>query len=312
MLDAKSDHEALAKMNWLDKQVAMQLEYDREKRDTEQRLLQLQQESRKQAEAFDQRQLQRTCAVSDVSANQSAQLIELKQREADGERLRDTEQRLLQQKKDLAAELTVLEAMAERRRSQIAWPYNVRRIKMILRQRSDAIRRDLRDDIDMLGRIGGCGDIDVVRTTQEHFEQQYNLEVQNQSQIEAMYESEAKQLLPKEEAKWKSDAVARETVLRHLIGERLEAIERILSANLDEQRQIIDIKERHLNALDTLNERYKLLMADQQTDEKQLKLCPSAVLADCPSKERIRSAVDSSGANNNGPPRFGKKKMAWT
>lgn len=314
LLDAKSDHVAMAKMSWLDKQVAMQLECDREKRDTEERMLRQQQETRKQAEAFDQRTVQRNCEVNDVSASQSDHLIELKQREADGERLRAAEQSLLQQNADLTAELTLIGAMSERRHNQMALPYNVRRIKMILRQRFDAICRDIRDDIEMLARIANCGDIDHVRTVQEHFKRQYDLEMQNAGQIEAMYESEAKQLMPKEETKWKMDAVARERVLRQLIGDRLEAIERNLTANLEEQRQIIDVKERHLNALDTLNERYKLLMSGQQTDEQQQnKVCPSTVLlADCPPTDGIRSTACDSSANSDGPRRFGKKKIAWT
>lgn len=310
ILDSKSDHEAMAKINWLDKQVAMQLQRDCEKRESEDRLLRFQEESRLQEEAFAKRKMYRDAEVDKLKSSQSTHLNELKQRELNSDQLVQDEHKLLKQKKDLIDELKQIECLSNRRHSEIPSSYNTRRIKMLLRQRSDDIRRNLRDDIDTLCRIGEICQInpEQVHRIKENFEMQYDLEIQKQSQIEAMYESEAKQLLPKEEEQWQNECKMREKLLTQLVKGQLETNEMAIHLNLNKQRELIDIKEQHLSALENLNEQFKMLMHEKEIDKKQ-----NSIHLHNNMKESDTVKVTKHVQNNDvtGPHKFGKKKIAW-
>lgn len=314
LLDSKSDHEAMAKINWLDKQVSMQLQKDCEKRDSEERLLRFQEEARLQEAAFDKRKCYRDAEVKEMKTNQSTLLTELKQHEFEVEQLMLEEQKFLKQKTHLIEELKMIENISNCRQSDISSSYNTRRIKMLLRQRSDIIRRNLRNDIDLLCRIGKICQInpDQVHSIKENFEMQYDLEIQKQSQIEAMYESEAKQLLTKEEQQWQKEGKIREKLLTQLIKSQMETLEMTININLNKQRELIDIKEQHLLALESLNDKLKMLMHEQQMDQKHnqihyLNNDKEGNIVKVTKNDRILSPSN----DNFGPHRFGKKKNAW-
>ncbi|KAJ6636564.1 hypothetical protein Bhyg_15155 [Pseudolycoriella hygida] len=304
LLDSKTDHQALAKMNWLDKQVADQLERDQEKRCSEERQLRLQEEARKHEECLLQRKSLRDEEINDLKSFQTEHINEIKDRQKESDDLRSEELRLTQRKADITTEFEKLNLNARERKSRISCPYNVRRIKMILRQRSDAIRQDLKDDIDMLNRISIGVKGEQIELLKDKFELYYDMEIQKQTQIEAMYESEAKHLLLQQEELWNQEAEGREKLLKKLISEQLKNIDDGIEFNLKRQRELIEIKEKHLSAIEDSSKRLKELLNEQSKDDSR----SSSSLSNCHIADTSKNLEHLQIA---GPPKFGRKKIAW-
>lgn len=288
--------------------MAEQLQRDREKRDTEERQLRLQEEARRHEECLMQRKNLRDEEVSDLKSFQTKHISEIKDRQMESDELRSNELKLIQRKADIASEFEKLNLNARQRKERISCPYNLRRIKMILRQRSDAIRQDLKDDIDMLNRISVGFVNEQIGVLKEKFELHYDMEIQKQTQIEAMYESEAKHLLLQQEDLWNQEADGREKLLKKLISEQVTNIDNEIEYNVKRQRELVDIKEQHLSAIENSSMRLKELLSEQSRDESR-------------SSSRL-STDDMMKANNVisekiddlkiGVPKFGRKKIAWT
>lgn len=289
--------------------MADQLERDQEKRATEVRQLRLQEEARKHEECLMQRKGLRDEEINDLKSFQNKHISEIKDRQKESDDLRSNELKLIQRKEDIATEFEKLNLNARQRKERISCPYNLRRIKMILRQRSDSIRQDLKDDIDMLNRISVGYENEEVGILKEKFELHYDMEIQKQTQIEAMYESEAKHLLMQQEDLWNQEAEGREKLLKKLISEQLKNIDNEIEYNIKRQRELVEIKEQHLAAIENSSMRLKLVLNEQSKDESR-------------SSSRL-SMVDITQANKNGicekiddlhisAPKFGRKKIAWT
>lgn len=309
LLDSKSDHEALAKMNWLDKQVATQLELEQERRENEDRQLRLHEASVKQQQYLQQRRVERDDEIKELNVFQDKHVAELRQRDMEVQKLRTEESCLKIRQQEITEEYANLEVNVQRRKERIGGAFNERRIKMMLRQRSEAIRQDLRDDIELLARISvGCTNAQISQL-REKFEMQYDQEIQKQSQIEAMYESEAKESLIKQEQLWDREAMARERLLKQIIGEQLQAVDEQLAHNVQRQKSTVDIAESHLTAIENSNLRLKGLRANHTTDDEIMEMrstetTPRSVV------EKI-DQLQISTSPDLFAPRYGKKKVAW-
>lgn len=285
------------------------MERDQEKRDTELRQLRLQEEARKHEECLLQRKSLRDEEVNDLKSFQNKHINEIKDRQKESDNLRSNELTLLQRKEDITNEFEKLNLNARQRKERITCPYNLRRIKMILRQRSDSIRQDLKDDIEMLNRITLGYDNEQIAVLKEKFELHYDMEIQKQTQIESMYESEAKHLLMQQEELWNQEAEGREKLLKKLISEQLKNIDDEIEYNIKRQRELVEIKEQHLSAIENSSMRLKELLNDQSRDESRSssRLSTNDVTLAC--KDIIGEKIDALHISG---PKFGRKKIAWT
>lgn len=289
--------------------MADQLERDQEKRDAEVRQLRLQEEARKHEECLMQRKGLRDEEINDLKSFQNKHITEIKDRQKESDALRSNELKLIQRKEDIATEFEKLNLNARLRKERISCPYNLRRIKMILRQRSDSIRQDLKDDIDMLKRISLGYANEQIGVLKEKFELQYDMEIQKQTQIEAMYESEAKHLLMQQEDLWNQEAEGREKLLKKFIAEQLKNIDDDIDYNIKRQRELVEIKEQHLVAIEHSSVRLKDVLNEQSKDDSRsssrLSVDDSTALAN---KHAIREKIDDLHIS---APKFGRKKIAW-
>ena len=327
LLNSKNNHEALAKMNWMDKQVEMYIQKEKEKEEHDERQLRLQEEAHKQEDIRNQRKQLREDEIRQLKSIQETHVNEMKERINQTDQFRAEEEQLRTRKQNIAEEFAKLDLNSRERKERSQCPHNIRRIKMLLRQRSDAIRRDLRDDIDMMTRITGDNANDQIDLVKENFEMQYDLEIQKQSQIEAMYESEAKHLLIKQDQLWDQEATARENILKKLIAEQIQHIDNKLQCNLQKQRDLIEIKESHIHTIESANGRLKELIEGNRADEfdgysscKQSGRTENTIeninLADKFSIGNESASRSSSSAsvesNCSSGPKYGRKKIAWT
>lgn len=336
LLEAKSDHTALAKMNWLDEQVnnsaadslamigtllvnnsfehfqiAKQMELERADKESEERKLRLRIEDRKHQELLSARKLNMETEVAELKQFQEKHVAELKLREQEAEKHHLDEIRLRHNQTELINELTKFEIQAADRHERISSPHNLRHIKMLLRERSDAIRKDLRFDIDLLDRIPRTNhnhqQIQIIR---EKFEMQYDLEIQKQTQIEAMYESEAKIELLKQQEKWLKDALGREKQLRALLKEQQQISDSEIDFVVQKQSELVAIRENHRHAIANVTERIKHLQAIYGDDVANIASDSSQQPSDKLAQHFQGTLVLDSDVMRR--PKYGRKKVAWT
>lgn len=287
----------------------MQMEKEKAEKESEERQLCLRIEERKHQELLSARKLSMENEIADLKQFQEKHLAELKLREQETEKLHLDELRLRQYQSELADELAKLKIQTAHRHERIRCPHNLRRIKMLLRERSDAIRKDLRFDIDLLDRIQRTNQnqqqIQVVR---EKFEMQYDIEIQKQAQIDAMYESEAKMELLKLHDIWLKDSLNREKQLCSLLAEQQQAIDAEIDFVGRKQTELAEVRENHRAAVAQATERIKQLQvldADIALDGRTTRQ-PSEQLVD-----DFQEKVELEGVASLRP-KYGRKKVAWT
>lgn len=247
-------------------------------------------------------------------------MAELKAREQESQNLQEKEIRLKEQKLETSNELSKLKIHVVQRNERIMMPYNLRRIKMLLRDRSDAIRRDLKFDIELLGRVALHSSSEKHELLREQFENQYDMEIQRQTQIESMYESEAKVALLKQQEIWLRESQARERLLKDLLREQIDEINSNIVFVQNRQKELLDLRETHRQAIDNANERLKDLLGEQMADENRFSIRLNGKHSS--NSEELNEVVDALEKSvHNGAltinsetcrPKFGRKKVAWT
>uniref|UniRef100_A0A182PRW3 Trichoplein keratin filament-binding protein n=1 Tax=Anopheles epiroticus TaxID=199890 RepID=A0A182PRW3_9DIPT len=272
IMDSKTTHQAMAKLNWIDRQVELQLQDEKDRRERQERELQLSVEVRRREELLLEKNRMREQELKELRSMQEVHMAELKAREQEANEIKMYEVRLKTKKDEMANELEQLRVYNDRRRDRVVAMHNLRRIKMLLRERSEAVRNDLQHDIQLLQRIGSdnpasSDSAEGIEYLRRKFQLQYDLEVEQQMSIENMYESEAKHNLTKCEDKWNSEAIIREQQLRCLLEDRLMDFETKLVDCTQRQRELIEVREQHIKAIEGANQRLKELMSDKSREE---------------------------------------------
>lgn len=270
LLDSKTENQAIAKLNWLDRQVEMQLQNDEERKNQHEREIRLQEEARKHEEFVTKCNQMREVEIRELRSMQETHVHELKHRENENHEIKIQETRLRKRKNEIQEELEKLRLNMTQRRDRIIALHNLRRIKMLLRERSEQVRRDLKQDMAVLDKIGmEWADPQAIRYLREKFQMQYDLEVQKQSYIEAMYESEAKDSLTKQEKVWNEEAQLREQQIRTLLEDCLGELENKLDECVQRHKDLVNIRETHLNAIENANMRLKALLESGLEEQLQ-------------------------------------------
>lgn len=268
ILDSKNSNQAMAKLNWLDRQVELQLQNEKERKENQEREIRLHEEARRHEELLLEKSKLREQQIKELRVHQEVHVKELKAREQEMNELKMYEMRLRTKKEEFEKELEQLRVYNDRRRDRIVAMHNLRRIKMLLRERSEAVRNDLKHDLQLLKRIAidnpeSNESIDYLR---KKFQLQYDLEVEQQTAIETMYESEAKHNLSKWEDKWNEEALIREQQLRCLLEDRIIDFETKLMDTIQRQRDLIEVRETHIKAIESANQQLKELMSEKARD----------------------------------------------
>ncbi|XP_055550492.1 trichoplein keratin filament-binding protein [Wyeomyia smithii] len=265
LMDSTNSHQAMAKLNWLDRQVELQLQSEKERKDDQEREIRLHEEARRHEEVLLEKERRREQQIKELREHQEFHMKELKCREQEMNELKLYEIRLRSKQEEFTKEIEQLRVYNDRRRDRVVAMHNLRRIKMLLRERSEAVRNDLKHDLQLLQRISidYPESNDGINYLRKKFQLQYDLEVDQQTTIENMYESEAKHNLSKWEDKWNEEALVRERQLRCLLDDRITDFESKLIDCTQRQRDLITIREEHIKAIEAANQQLK-----QQMDEK--------------------------------------------
>lgn len=329
LLDSKSDNETLAKMNWLDRQVSIalnklsqrefqdlfpfqisnQMEKEKHEKEMDERRIRLSEEARKREELLSARKQLRYGEISELQKLQEKKLGDVRGYEQQLTELHKQEMDLRRNLEQIGDELSKLESTKNQRIDRISLPHNFRRIKMLLRDRSDVIRNDLRQDIEMLKRIPlNHQNEQMIRMLRENFEMQFDLEIQKQAQIEAMYESEAKESLFKQQEIWTKDSNKRLQHLHVLLVDQEQHIQSEIDFVVRRQTEVADDRESCRKLADDAVERIRNL---RKIDEEDDRVSLGTDFVDDLS-EAVQENITIRSTNDSARPKHGRKKVVWT
>lgn len=217
---------------------------------------------------------------------------------------------------EIQKEIENINSTNRKRRDRVQALHNYRKLKMIMRERSEAIRRDLQQDLNLLDRISFDREFDnneEINYLRQKFQGQYDVEAENMRSIESMYESEAKESLKKQEEKWNDDAMVRERQLKVLMDDRIQTINDRINECVRRKQDMSGVRDSHLKAIDDCNERLKELMSSGLNDSipRTSAMPSSSIVSNCliPRKENLSMHGQSYELH---APKFGRKKIAWT
>ena len=151
--DSKSTHQAVAKLSWLDRQIENQMLNEKQKQESQKIELELEQEKRKH-EAFVQNcQELKNAEISELKSLQENNVHEHKLRERELHDHKMMENTLRKKLGEVQKEIDNINSTNSKRRDRVMALHNFRRIKMLMKERSNAIKRDLLHDMNLLDRI---------------------------------------------------------------------------------------------------------------------------------------------------------------
>lgn len=316
--ESKSNHQAMAKLSWLDRQLENQLQSERQRQQNNELELKLQEEKRKH-EAYVQSCSQlRDSELNQLKMLQEGHIQELKLRDREAHDWKLVESTLRKKLSEIQKEIDHISSLNHKRRDRVQALNNYRKIKMMMRERSEAVRRDLHQDLNLLDRISFDPDFDnndEINYLRQKFQGQLDSEGQNFKNIETMYESEAKESLKKQEDKWNDDAMVRERQLKVLLDDRVQTINERINECVRKQQDLQSLRETHLKAIEDCNERLKELMHSSLTNGISEAVDKPFAAPVTNSLRGMVSQTDNLSINGHryelALPKFGRKKIAW-
>ncbi|XP_055375389.1 putative uncharacterized protein DDB_G0282133 [Condylostylus longicornis] len=263
LFESKSDNEVMAKLNWLDKQIENQMRREEEEKETQKRILKLQEEARKREEIQRERQLIRESEIKELRALQENHVKALKQREQETTQLQQDEEHYRHILDTIENEITILKLNYEdfsKQLNEVNLPHNLNKIKILFRQLSEEFNERFQKDIECLKRIK------ILYSYSENstFDATQN-EILNQSDISNMYESEAKNNFKKWKEYWYNEETNRKTKIIDLLERDQIYYDLKLSENLKQQKIVLEIRETHLAAIENSNDKLKMLINSNNT-----------------------------------------------
>jgi trichoplein keratin filament-binding protein len=317
--ESKNTHQAMAKLSWLDRQLENQLQNEKQKQENNVLELKLQEEKRKHEAYVTSCSELRNVEINQVKTLQEGHIHELKMRDREAHDLKLMESTLRKKLGEIQKEVSSICAINNKRRDRVQALHNYRKIKMMMRERSDAVKRDLQQDLNLLDRISFDPDFDnneEINYLRQKFQGQYDVEATNMRHIESMYESEAKDSLKKQEDKWNDDAMVRERQLKVLMDDRMQTINDRINECVRKQNELQGLRESHLTAIEDCNGRLKDLMNTSLTDEisdvQNLPFRTPRVDSSMSGMIRNTENLSINGQQELTLPKFGRKKVAWT
>lgn len=322
--DSKNTHQALAKLSWIDRQIENQMVNEQQKQETQKLELELEKEKRKHEIYLQNCQQMRDSEISKIKEIHGNAITELKLREQELHECKLSESVLRKKLAEVIKEKEAIQSINVKRRDRIQAMHNFRRIKMLMRERSEAIKRDLQHDISLLERISFDRDFDndeEIRYLRQKFQGQLDSESENLKYIECMYESEAKEALRKQEDKWNEEALLREQQLKVLMDDRIATLNDRINDCLRTQNDLQGIREEHLKTIEDSNRRLKELMSESLTTGLN-DIARKAISSTVPVMKNdnnlngIVRKTDNLMINGHHyeltVPKYGRKKVVWT
>lgn len=319
IIDSRTDNHAIAKLSWLDRQVEKQIQNEKQKTENNELELKLQQEKSKHESYMQSCHQMRDSELNQLKTLQENHIQELKLRDRETHDLKLLESTLRKKLCEIQKEIESISTNNQNRRDRVTALHNYRRVKMILKDRSEAIRRDLKQDLNTLDRISFERDFDnndEINYLRQKFQSQLEIEAQYIQNIECMYESEAKDALIKQEQKWNDESMVREQQMKVLMEDRVQTLNDRINDSLRKQQNLTGIRDTHLKSVEDCNDRLKQIM--DSSLGSGLNIIQSTHVNETSRHiepiTNITRKTDNLMITSNSEltiPKFGRKKIAW-
>ncbi|XP_017118773.1 trichoplein keratin filament-binding protein isoform X2 [Drosophila elegans] len=293
LYQSKSDNEVLAKLNWLDRQIESQQQREQQQALAAERQLQLQQEISRTEQAQKERQQIREQQLRELRALQESHMAELRLRQQEADKLKEEEQHF----QLFLAELDKERELLEESSALVLKPvdsghaFNLKKIKVFIRQRSEASRKQISLCINMLQRMAKyVVKAEELQTLLEKYRSQLEHEELACAQIESMYESEAKYNLQRCEENWREQHLQRYGELSKLIDQERDCLGGLLKENVSQQQALVELRSQHLTGIEQVNKQLEQL-SQEQTEVAEVAV-PSAS-----NPREVESEASPSGAS---------------
>lgn len=158
--DSKNTHQAVAKLSWLDRQIENQMLNEKQRQETHKMELELEHEKRKHEAHVQTVQEMKNAEINQLKALQETNIHEHKLRERELHDCKMIENTLRKKLCEVQKEIDGINSTNVKRRDRIMALHNFRKIKMLMRERSEAVKRDLVQDMNLLDRISFDRDFD--------------------------------------------------------------------------------------------------------------------------------------------------------
>lgn len=241
----------------------------------------MQEEINKTEQVQKERQQIREQEIKEIRALQESHMEKLKERQKESDCLKEEEAHIRVSLDELEKELDLLieSSAGVLQPAELSQAYNLKKIKVFIRKRCDVFRNQIKLLIDMLERVkANAINKEKVSALLKQYKAEYEAEALMLSQIESMYESEAKYNLARCEEQWQSQHLARYNELQKLLKDDQCSLSAQLNANLQQQTYIIKMRSTHLESIENSNEKLKQLFKEQE-DSPRLPAIPNTI--DC-------------------------------
>ncbi|XP_023297868.2 trichohyalin [Lucilia cuprina] len=271
VFESKSDNEVLAKLNWLDKQVAQQLQREKEEEAAKERQIKLQHELNKTEELQKERQLIRENEIREIRYLQEYHMDQLREQQKEIDDLKEKEKQLKANLNEFEKELELLEESYAVLSKSVDFgdAHNFKKIKIFIRKRSEVFRNQIKLCLSILKRsIGIAENPQILKNFKAELELQLEAENQKLSQIEGMYESEAKYNLQGTEQTWQQEHKERYEKLKQLLKEEHFLIKTTLNEIMQRHEELLEIKSTHLGIIENSSEKLKILIQEEENSPR--------------------------------------------
>lgn len=338
ILESKNEHQAMAKLNWLDRQVESQLEKEREKKEFEKLQMQRQTEMLREEELSVEKKKLAESEIKELRRILEFHILELKSRESDSQKVRDHNTKLSQMRTTLETERNNLKRAFQGISFKPFSIHNFNKLKMLLRVHCETIHEEIQKDILFLEKIKTLLiSSDLYEREQSNFQLisfKFDRELEelktDHEKITNMYDSEVKNIMMKQERIWKENASTRYRLLDSLIEELLSKTDLEVQCNAKEIVELTKIKESHLKAIENTSHKLKelnhqdnasVMSSSSSTDLNRSSNSNGITSTDSFGSQRSKSALSSIGDQlqslrieehkDTNLPQFGRKKIAW-
>lgn len=271
VFESKTDNEVLAKLNWLDKKVDEQLKKEKEEEMAKERELKLQQELNKTEELQKQRQQIREKEIREIRCLQEYNMSQMKERQNETDDLKEKENKLRDNLKELEKELELLEESYNALNKPVDFgdAFNLKKIKIFIRKRSEIYRNQIKLCLSILERSLEFSKNPVnMNNFKMDLEQQLEKESNKFSDIESMYESEAKLNLKQSEETWQQEHKERYNKLKELLIQEHGLVKSCLNEIMKRHEELLEIRSTHLNVIENSSERLKILIQEEENSPR--------------------------------------------
>lgn len=268
------------KLSWLDQQIEKRMKKERQQEECKKMLAERDKRLAKLKEEEEDFKKQQKEKQERLRKDLEHQMEILSLKAAETERLKAIEQERLKEKLKLDELIAAKHREEERIKACELALYNVRHHRMKLKQRSQTVEEELKQQEAIIKQLRDSQIADAIEDARKKKEwkeavdqfldvlgQQRALEKKRQEQMDFVFDSEANAILKKQTEIWDKEKAARKQLLDDVVDAVRKQIQLKVEQNRKEQMEVILEREKNLELLEKYNE--ELEKAKEEEKEKQ-------------------------------------------